>query len=368
MQLRSSADGSVIRTVLTDGAGVYTFDGVGSGNYFLRTSNGMGYEDQLYNGISCNPFCDPLSGTSVNVPADTTVGPFDFSLLTTPTIAGTVTDDLGAPVGGVDVIVYDALGTQVGMDTTDASGNYLVSGLYAGDFHVATDNSAGYVDALYDGGTCLPGCDPTDGTVIPVAAGASITGIDLELGSASVISGNVNDGTSPIAGVTVEVYRDTGAFIGSATSGGGGNYSVGGLAAGDYHVVTKNTFGYVDEGAGGEVCQTTCAPTSTTVVTVGTNVTVTQDFSLDLGGTITGSVTDTGANPLQSVTVRVYNASGTLISSSTTGPAGTYTINGLASGNVFLRTANSLGYLNQRYNGLSCDALCDVLALGVQVH
>jgi acetyltransferase-like isoleucine patch superfamily enzyme len=363
VQLLSSADGSLIRAVTTDAAGLYSIDGVGSGDYFLRTSNMLGYEDQLHSGISCNPFCDPLSGTAVTVlPTDTVVGPFAFNLLTTPTISGVVRDDGGSAVGGVDVIAYDALGTPVASDTTDAAGEYTIANLYAGDFFVASDNSAGYVDALYDGDVCLPGCDPTLGTEITVTAGAAVSGIDLELGSASEISGNVHDGTSAIAGVTVEVYRDTGAFVASAISGGGGNYSIGGLAMGNYHVVTRNSFGYVDEGAGGGVCQSTCPPTSTATVTVPLNTTVDQDFQLDLGGQITGSVTDTVPNPLQSVTIKAYNEAGVLISSSTTGPEGTYTIDGLADGNVYLRTDNSLGYLNQRYDGLDCDALCDVLA------
>jgi acetyltransferase-like isoleucine patch superfamily enzyme len=362
VQLRNSSDGAVIRTATTDAAGNYELPGVGSGTYFLRTLNTLGYADQLYSGISCNPFCDPLSGTPVVTDGTNNVSGISFVLLTTPVITGTVRDESGVAVGGVKVQAHDVLGSLVASATTNGAGAYTLTNLYAGNFFVKTANTGGFVDELYSGIVCLPGCDPTAGTAVAVAGGATVTGIDLELGGPSTLSGIVSDGTDPLPGVTIEVYRDTGAFVGSTVSDGSGGYSLGSLAFGDYHAVSRNAFGYIDEGSDGAVCQAGCSPTSTGLIPVGVNANVVRDFALDLGGQVTGRVANTGGSGLQSVTVRAFNAAGVQVGSSTTGPTGDYTIGGLAGGNVFLRTTNGLGYRNQRYLGLDCSASCDVLA------
>ncbi|MFC1777985.1 hypothetical protein ACFL3I_11705, partial [Pseudomonadota bacterium] len=362
LQLRRSTDGAVIRSVMTDGSGAYQFAGVGSGTYFIRTLNTLGYADILHSGISCNPFCDPLAGTPINADGFSDITGISFNLPVTPAIAGIVKDELNVPVGGVKVQAYDVLGTLIASATSNGAGEYLVKNLYAGYFYVKTANTAGYVDGLWSGLPCQSGCDPTDGNLILVNSSGTTGGKDLVLGGPSTLSGTVSHSVGPLSGVTVQVYSVAGALVGSAITNAGGNYSVSGLGAGNYHAVTRNSFGYINEGAGGTVCQpATCAPTSTAVVTLGVNVTVVRDFVLDLGGVVSGTVANTAAAPLQSVTVRAYNASGIQVGSSTSGPSGNYSIIGLAGPVVYLRTTNALGYQNQRYNGLTCGATCNVL-------
>jgi acetyltransferase-like isoleucine patch superfamily enzyme len=362
VQLLNGDTGSVIRSLTTDTSGAYRFAGLLSGGYYLRTVNALGYGDELYAGQPCNPFCDPADGSLIELGADVTLSGFNFDLALTPTISGTVQDASGTAVGGVTVTAFDTLGSLVSTAVSDAEGAYTLRNLYAGSFFVATANNSGYVDALWQNESCAPGCDPTTGTAVPIDAGSPATGIDLILGDASAISGSVRDATGPISGVTVEVYRDTGAFVESATTGDSGFFRIQGLAAGDYHAVTRNAFGYIDEGADGAVCQSTCPPTSTGIVTVALNGESTVDFVLEFGGQVQGVVTDTAGNPLQGVSVRAFNADGVQVGTSTTGPAGAYTIGGLAGGDIFLRTANNSGYRNQRFDGLPCDALCDVRA------
>ncbi|WP_191621140.1 carboxypeptidase regulatory-like domain-containing protein [Marinihelvus fidelis] len=355
-------DGSLVRSVSTGGSGQYSFTGLTLGEYYVRTSNQFGYEDRLFAGVSCNPFCDLASGTPVDLAVDGQVATANFALALTPTITGTVVNAVAAPVGGVLVTAYDTLGSAVASANTAADGSYSLGNLYAGNFYVATSNGAGYVDALWQDNDCLPGCDPTVGNPVALSAGSTATGIDLVLGSASAITGAVTNNGNPLSGVRVEVYRDTGAFVGSTIADTNGVYQVGSLSTGNYHVVTRNQFGYVDEGAGGEVCKATCSPLSTQLVSVPLNTAVSVDFALDEGAEIAGVVTDTAANSLQSVSVRAFNSAGQAVGTASTGPAGGYRIVGLASGDVYLRTENGSGYRNQRFDGLACDAACDVLA------
>ena len=362
LQMLNALDASIIRTLFTDESGNYSFTGVGSGDYRLRTSNGIGYEDLLYDDlgdVSCNPFCDPLSGGVISAGSNTT-DTINFDLQPTPAISGNVTDNTGAIATGTKVEAYDSLGTEIASATTDVAGNYTITNLWAGTFYVRTANIVGFVDVLYDGEACGASCDPLSGTGIVLAASGTQSGIDLQMIDSVNINGTVTDGTDAISGVTIELYLDTGAFVSSTTTDGSGAYRLGGLTAGNYHLVSRNSFGFVDEGAGGGVCQSTCAPTSTAIVTVA-DVPVTRDMDLSLGGEISGKVESDGTN-LPSVTVAAFNDAGVQISSTVTDSGGNYLIRGLVGGNVYLRTSNAGSHRNQRYDGLLCDAFCDVLA------
>ena len=285
----------------------------------------------------------------------------DFELATTPVIQGKVTDDEGADAFGVKVEAYNTLGTKVAEATTDSSGNYSMANLWAGTFYVRTANTSGFVDALYSGDVCPADCDPTTGFGIVLSAGQVLTGIDMQMSSAANISGVVSDVDGAVSGITVELYLDTGAFVASRVSNGTGAYVIDGLSAGNYHLVTRNNFGYIDEGAGGGVCQAACNPTSTATVTVAPYADVVRDFLLELGGAIEGTVYDSGSTELSGVTVRAFDGAGSPLGTTVTDSNGDYRIGGLVDGPVYLRTLNAGGYRNQLFNSLSCDSGCNVL-------
>ncbi len=83
------------------------------------------------------------------------------------------------------------------------------------------------------------------------------------------------------------------------------------------------------------------------------------NFALAMGGNITGAVWDaaTGA-PLSSVNVYVYNSSGSSMGSVSTNASGTYSKNGLPTGTYYVRTLNSLGYIDELYDNLPCAGGC----------
>lgn len=86
--------------------GNYAFSGLEAGNYFVRTYGGWSYspyEDQLFDGLGCDPSCDVTKGTPVPVALSTTTAGVDFALarcslssfreLTNLTLLGTQTHE-----------------------------------------------------------------------------------------------------------------------------------------------------------------------------------------------------------------------------------------------------------------------------------
>jgi len=67
--------------VSTNASGVYTVTGLAVGTYYVRTSNSLGYIDELYNNLPCpGGSCTVTSGTGVSVTAGATTSGINFGL------------------------------------------------------------------------------------------------------------------------------------------------------------------------------------------------------------------------------------------------------------------------------------------------
>ncbi|MCK6396641.1 SdrD B-like domain-containing protein, partial [Zoogloea sp.] len=168
-----------------------------------------------------------------------------------------------AGVAGVKVTLLDASGNAVGSPlTTDASGNYLFTGLRPGTYSVQFDKTtlpAGYSFTTANTGSDASDSDAsvTDGTTAQtvldsgesdrswdagiIASPGAITGTVLE------DTNNDNVGDTPLAGVTV-VLKDpvSGTVISTTTTDASGNYSFNGVPPGNYVVQETNKPGYTD--------------------------------------------------------------------------------------------------------------------------
>ncbi len=73
-------------------------------------------------------------------------------------------------------------------------------------------------------------------------------------------------------------------------------------------------------------------------------------------GAISGNVTDSATSAfIENVNIEIYNSTGAFITSATTDGFGDYTSPAvLATGNYFIRTNNSQGYINEVYNNITC--------------
>ncbi len=325
----------------TSSAGVYSCAGLAAGSYYVRTSvwassASRGYVDELYDGVAC-PFetCPVTSGTPVPVTAGALTTGIDFSLAPGGRISGTVTDAAtGLPLSSAAVTIYRASGSSVASGYTDGTGVYTSEGgLPSGNFYARTSNSRGYFDEVYADLSCPSGaCSVTDGTPIGVTAGVTTAGIDFALAPGGRVGGTVTDAVTgmPLSGVQVGIFDWTGRSAASGTTNASGSFTTDkGLRSGTYYARTHNSLGYVDElyddvpCTGGSCTVTRGAPI---VVTAGETTGIA--FALRPGGRISGTVTLAGTVPPYEdppVQVRIYDASGRLVSYDYVDASGSYT-------------------------------------------
>jgi len=207
-------------------------------------------------------------------------------------------------------------------------------------------------------------CAPTltTGTPVAITNGTTRSGVDFALASgAGVIAGTVTDGLTGLGllNVQVSVSNAAGVVVKSVTSAANtGAYAVRGLAPGTYYartIVSPATPYYTDEAYGNVPCAP-CTVTTTSPITVTANTTTSSiDFALSSGGSITGLVTDAATtNPLASVDVHLFNATGNLVKTTFSGSIGTFRLDGLPTGAYYARTGNNAGYLDEVYDNISC--------------
>src|SRR5690606_6481203 len=108
---------------------------------------------------------------------------------------------------------------------TNAAGEYTLTGLNSGDYRVNfSDSSQNLVGEYWNNQASYQ-----DATILAVARGAVITGIDAELAEGATVSGTVKDvDGNPIEGVEVNA---AGNFGSSAVTNASGMYTIGGLRA-----------------------------------------------------------------------------------------------------------------------------------------
>jgi hypothetical protein len=148
------------------------------------------------------------------------------------------------------------------------------------------------------------------------------------------ISGTVSSAGGPSAGVRAVAFSPQGQEVNFGTSDAQGHYSIDGLPAGPYTVCFDATKGTPSPPTGLlSSCYdntawdgTSAPPTGTQTVTVpasGGPVTG-IDTTLQPGAGIQGTVTNSGGTPLPGVSIRIFDAAGTLVASPTSAGDGSY--------------------------------------------
>ena len=287
-----SQAGLLAGSVSTDAGGNYTLpDGLVAGDYYARTTNSAGYINRLYDAVPpCFPTCTPTSGTAIPVPAAGMAGNVDFALQSGGRISGTITDlATGLPLAGISARIYDSLGVLVNAPSSSSAGTYISgAGLPAGTYYVATSNNVGYINKVHSGTPCL-GCSPAAaGSAVPVALGATTSGIDFALEKGGRVAGTVvaSSDNSPLKGVAVEVFASP--YLLPAVTGTtdrlGYYLTGGGLPDGTaYTVRTTNSLGFINERYSDISCIDGCSPEpGGTVAITAPETTASIDFSLDV--------------------------------------------------------------------------------------
>lgn len=347
-------------------SGVYeTGPGLPSGTYYAKAQSFEGYVTELYDDISCAFGCTATDGTPIAVTGGATTANIDFALDAEASISGAVTDD--TTHAGLDtgyLYFYDASGNSLTSVYPDANGDYSFGGLPGGTFYARTFSFEGYYDELYDDIDCSDGCTITDGTPIVVTAGATMSGIDFELTKGGSISGTVTEssGHTGLDTGRVNIYDDNGDWVTRGYPDSSGNYlSQKPLVAGTYYAKSYSFEGYMDELYDNILCVGSCTVTSGTPIVVAASATTSGiDFELDVGGFISGTITDdTSHDPLDTGYVDIYNATGSWVSSAYPNASGDYiSNNALSTGSYYARTGSFEGYFDELYDNLPCNDGC----------
>jgi hypothetical protein len=286
--------------------------------------------------------------------------------LATGQITGLIIDAAtSAPLGGIPLEAYTAAGSLAGLTSADAAGAFSIAGLATGSYYVRTRvlDTDNHIDEIYNDVPCPP-CDV--GTLIAVTDGVTTSGVNFALAPGGTISGTVTvAGTgAPIASMTVVVTTAAGLTMKKTVTNGAGVFVATGLPAGSYYARTSASTvqNYIDELYQERPCFPSCDMASGTAinVTVG-GVAGGIAFTLAPGSTMTGTVT-AAANgaPLAGISVGVYSASGTFVSSANTNAAGVFAVTRLAAGSFRARTElNGQNYQTSLFHGLACVG-CDV--------
>src|SRR5262249_18505215 len=101
--------GRAVSSGSTNSFGLYTtFSGLATGTYYARTANGLGYINQLFNGLTCVANCVVTTGLGIPVTSPSTHGNVNFALSAGGRISGAITSATTSdPLSGVTVQAYD---------------------------------------------------------------------------------------------------------------------------------------------------------------------------------------------------------------------------------------------------------------------
>ena len=238
-------------------------------------------------------------------------------------------------LAGALVCVTPSVGA--GCETTNANGEYTITGLGTGEYTVKF-SAATYASQYYNGKA-----NASEATPVTVKAGAAKSGINATLQPSGEITGKVTDSSTAKAIAGAKVCAAGAAGEACATTGESGEYAITGLDTGEYTVKFLAST-YVPQYYAGK----TRASEATLVAIKAGGTASAINASLQVGGRITGTVTDASTKKAISGASVCASPSGGL-GCTTTNANGEYTIAGLASGEYTVKFSAST-YASQNYN------------------
>lgn len=230
------------------------------------------------------------------------------------TLTGTVSAQGGTPIAGSVLRLTDQFNTVIATVTTNASGQYTITGIPPGQYTLSA--SASNFQSQTRGTTIVSGQTTTENFTLAPSPG-TVTG---------TVTAN---GGTPVQGALVEILDGANNIIAQTVTNASGQYTVSQLSPGTYQLrVTAANF-----------------QTSLLGFTVAAGQITTQNVVLQPSpGTLSGTVTDaaTGA-VLSGTSVAVVNQSGATVASVQTNAQGQFTISNLAPG-TYSVTFGHAGY------------------------
>lgn len=253
----------------------------------------------------------------VTIVAGRSVGT-DFFVQPGARVAGSVKNTSGTPVPAVAVLAYTAAGEFVAVATTGDDGRFALT-LPAGSYRfIAVDNSSTYAAEFF-------GDQPSfeQSPAMTLTAGQERPNVNFTLEPGGLVEGHVLDSTTGIgiAGITVAAYNTNGTERTFVNTDGNGRFVLL-LPAGNFRIAAFDPA--LKYAAQFYVQQQSFAHALAVTSAVGQTTTL-QPFTLSLGGTISGLVTNqVNGVPVPGAVVAAYGADGELVTSATTTSNGRY--------------------------------------------
>jgi serine-aspartate repeat-containing protein C/D/E len=258
--------GKVIRTTMTDGNGLYKFDGLELGTYSVREiqpSNMLQAGQKAGSGGGDVSVVDVIS--KITVGAGVALVNYDFCEILPSELSGHVFVDADqdcefdsgeAPIAGVTILLLDQNGTVVGTTQTDSTGTYRFTNLRPGNYTVREQQPAGFFQGGQRAGSG-GGIDVNQDEISAIAIGAGVNLVDYDFceRAPGSISGKVfadlnfdcvqDANESPIADVVIELLDLNGTVIASTRTNAQGRYQFTNLEPNDYTVRETQPAGYL---------------------------------------------------------------------------------------------------------------------------
>ncbi len=283
------------------------------------------------------------------VPPDTTTG-IDFHLARGGAVSGFVYQSDGVtPIQGVQIWGNVCPPDFECLDfhgSTQADGSYLISDIIPWSNYNVQASKPGLAPEYYDAKG-----NKNDADVLTIVEGDTITGINFTLEAGGRVTGHVykEDGVTPIDGMLVRAYAPNGGLVHGSETDYDGSYTIW-LETGSYFLTTQaNVRGnkWVDEWYNGKYDR----ENADAVSVVAPDTTDGIDFSLAKAGSISGHVYgQDGVTPIAGASVYAFPTGGDHPGAgANTGPDGSYTIQGLPSGNYRVQATLS-DYAAEFYN------------------
>jgi hypothetical protein len=216
---------------VTGRRGTYILRGLPAGDYVVQfiDCGRASYGSRWYQHKPSAQAATPVTVT----PGGATTG-IDEKLAPGGSISGRVRTSAGTPLAGVCVQADDATRESEGFGRTDSTGHYSIIALSTGSYQIT------FIPCRFRSSLARA----VRPALVPVTAPNAVTGINAVLGPAGSISGTVGDSAArPQAGAcVVAVPVDPDDTVGAALTGRHGNYQIGGLGAGTYHVQFGDPF------------------------------------------------------------------------------------------------------------------------------
>ena len=346
------------RCTKTDANGRYTITSLKSGEYTVEFYSypSTRYPVHYYGGEHTRS-----EAQHVKVSAGVTTADIDAELIEPESagshIRGVVSSaSSGQPIAGIEVCAYDAA-EEAGLfgrcATTEAGGEYSLSGLSSGEYFVEFSSPYGsglnYVTQYYNGVA-----SPEKATAVMVGPETVDIGIDARMSEGGRIGGEVTDASTsaPIQGISVCAYTEESETpVGAcANTGQNGQYTIAGLPAGEYTVEfsspSTGELDYVRQYFDGQSSAKTATLVPVTVGATSSGV----NAAMHMGGRVTGRVRSAATGPLADALVCALSTPTEAVACALSNRNGEYAIAGLSAGSYVIGFDAAKPYEVQYYN------------------